>query len=118
MFIDNINTTLGSIEPERAGTSRNKGQKRANLPLMRRLTCGARELHSGPRACKLPYLAALLQVSLGSPPKELSMTVIGVEFKTVHEKSSLKGASRCCACLMAGWLLVGECVVWRSLAGD
>lgn len=31
---------------------------------------------------------------LDSPPKELSMTVIGVQFKTVHEKSSLKGVSR------------------------
>lgn len=28
-----------------------------------------------------------------SPPKELSMTVIRVVFKTVHEKSSLKGVS-------------------------
>lgn len=28
-----------------------------------------------------------------SPPKELSMTVIRVAFKTVHEKSSLKGVS-------------------------
>lgn len=32
-------------------------------------------------------------ISADSPPKELSMTVIASEFKTVHEKSSLKGVS-------------------------
>lgn len=37
-----------------------------------------------------------------SPPKELSMTVIIVVFKTVHEKSSLKGVSP------ADWLWI-EC---------
>lgn len=35
----------------------------------------------------------LKMLLVDSPPKELSMTVISILFKTVHEKSSLKGVS-------------------------